>query len=162
MLGGLGAGQRPENPIPTMVETLEFILGEESPATATPKKPSSWKSLYPAASLRAYPIPDHILARDGEKLTAEVGTSLHVELIRTPHDLHANGGYMGNCTFSYNSRCQNGDWIIAKAHAGGQIYNFSLTRRHDGWAVGEINSRFNGGGVPDLVRNTINRFAAAL
>lgn len=158
----LHPNERPESPIPVMVDALEFLFdeGEQNFAEHLPKKPEHWGDLYPKASLQEYPAPAEVLALDWKQVP---GTGVNgvpearVELIRTPHDLFDNRDFMGNCTGGYDARCQAGQYFIFKVHQGGELYNWSITTMGgDGnWRTGEINSRFNRGNVPQELRQGV-------
>lgn len=142
----LPPGDRPENPVPAMIDALEFMLDGADPVKTLPKKPDGWGSLYPEGSLKEYPIPALVRAWDWAEFPDTPGAV--IELIRTPHALFENRDYMGNCTGGYNQRCQTGTWVLGKVHYQNEMYNISIWNRGGGWHTSEINSRFNRGGVP--------------
>lgn len=164
-LADLATGQRPASPLPLMVETLEFVLGETAPADFMPKKPTEWGALYPKASLAQYPMPDEVLAIDWSQLpgtgTAAIPAAL-IELIRSPHALFENRDFMGNCTGGYNSRCLAGTTFLGKIHCDGEVFNFSMDRRPPGWYVTQVNGRHNRGQVPAAISGGINAVVAAI
>ena len=166
-LADLKPGERPQNPILTMVETLEFVLGETAPIDFMPKKPDGWSSLYPKASLEQYPFSDAILGLNWQTLpgTGVMNKAAVVEIIQTPHDLFENREYMGNCTYGYNDRCRTGNCVIGRIIQDGEVYNFSLDRRGSDWIVTQVNSRYNGRDghrVPDAVRLGLEQMVGAL
>ena len=81
--------------------------------------------------------------------------------------LQRNANHMGNCTFSYRTRCENGQAFIGHlAYEDGE-YNFAILARRmaDGstmWTAGEMNSRFNRGNVPQIVRTQLTRMIDSL
>lgn len=142
---------RPFNPVPEMIDALEFLLANNSPAETLPKKPDGWASLYPKGSLEEYPIPPLVQLWDWAEFPGTPGSV--IELIRTPHALFENKDYMGNCTGGYNERCMTGDWVLAKVHYDNALYNAAIVTTGPGqWGASEINSRHNRGNVPDELR----------
>lgn len=165
-LADLAPGDRPESPIPVLVESLEFMLGEESPTEVLPKKPMSWDELYPKASMANYPFPENVLALDWMTLPGTGEGTRHkpavIEWCRNPHALFQNREYMGNCTGGYDGRCKAGTCFIGKIHFDGEVYNFSIDRRGPGWVVSQVNSRYNHGNVPGVIHTALNQVVGTL
>ena len=70
--------------------------------------------------------------------------------------LKRNANHMGNCTFSYLSRCQQGTTAILRVAYAGTDYNVAVNIAQNGYTLGEINSRFNAGNVPTEVSDAAN------
>lgn len=153
---------RPENPVPAMIDALEFLLADASPAETLPRKPEGWGSLYPQGSLNEYPIPAIVQVWDWAEFPGAPGAI--IELIRTPHALFENRDYMGNCTGGFNQRCETGNWVLGKVHYRNEMYNISIycNGPADAWRTSEINSRFNRGQVPNELRTGFTAWVTEL
>ena len=164
-LADLAPGDRPPSPLPVLVESLEFMLGDQEPARTLPRKPTSWAELYPDASFESYPLPEHLLELQWKDLLStgqDSAAAVVVEWCKNPHELFANRDYMGNCTGGYDHRCRQGTCFIGKVHHNGEVYNFSVEHHADphgpkDWYVTQVNSRFNHSNVPSTVANALNR-----
>lgn len=162
----LSPSQRPASPIVEMVSRLHTMWEEDDHPDGLEQyraKPDDWSDLYPEASTRRYPYHRDIWKLNGVTLDG----APHWEVLVIPSDaqLRRNADEMGNCTFGYANRCQTGQHVITRLTHGldGTVYNASATRQGDGsWRVGEINSRFNRGGVDLDVRAGFERLVATL
>jgi len=161
----LPPGQRPENPLPQIIDALEFSLGDADIVETLPNKPETWADLYPEVELEPYPIEDRIAALDGLQLPDTGDNTRHAAadlvILRNGPQLFENRDHMGNCTGSYHERCLAGRAVIGKIVQNGEVYNVSFYRRGEGrdatWVMGELNSRYNRGGVPDVIREGVNQ-----
>jgi hypothetical protein len=156
---GLGPSRRPPSPIMPLVDGLERALADNVPAEMFVAKPRTWSELYPDASLVRYPYPEKAVELLHNR---SFGAGARVELIRNDHDLKQNANYMGNCTFAYAARCATGQQMVGRVFHGGALFNFSVGRSGHEWRLGEVNSRFNSGGVPDAVRSELARIVGEL
>jgi hypothetical protein len=148
--------ERSESPIAWMTRVLVKALTED-PETGIvmlerlPEKPKTWKDLYPQADLTGFPHPPLARVLDGRMFQ---GTEVEVRVVKNAAELAANREYMGNCTYSYKDRMEKGAYVLFQLWDGNDCYNLSLVANQVGeaWRVGEVNSRFNQGGVPEHVR----------
>lgn len=154
--------ERPESPICQMVNRVAQMLAPHPVTGAAqletlPEKPKKWQDLCPADSADAFPYPTEARMLDGMVMPGGVT----VETVKNPQDLADNRDYMRNCTYGYMSGMQKGEYILFRLWHEGHCYNASITSYggarqrnagHNGWGVGEVNSRFNQGNVPDVVR----------
>lgn len=148
----LPPASRPANPVPAMIDALEFLLDDKDPAAVLPKKPTGWGMLYPEGSLHEFPIPAVVQTWDWAEVPGCAGAT--IELIRSPHVLFENRDFMGNCTGGYRSSCETGNYVLTKIHYNGALYNGSIRCNSpvEPWMIDEINSRFNSGNVPTELR----------
>lgn len=159
--------ERPESPIPALIDSLARDLGEDiDEPDALPDRPEEWEDLYPAASREGFPMPNRIRALGNRDAPGLPGSK--VRMMRHADMLRANANHMGNCTFSYRARSEAGSAFIGHLEWDGGEYNFAVNARRaapDGpvtWTVGEINSRFNRGNVPQQVRTAVQTMVAGL
>jgi hypothetical protein len=152
---------RPESPIAPLINTLRRVreaLGEHYQAPAKPKR---FRELFPDVRLygdrMSFPYHQEILFTDGI-----VGGGVRFELIKTPAELQENRTFMGNCTWTYKERMEKGTHAIYRLHEGGEVYNAAMSASNGSWRVGEINSRFNRGNVPQSVRRVFEAFVRGL
>lgn len=165
-VGGLLPDDRAESPIVGLIDALHRDLGDdlEDPG-ALPEKPEDWASLFPAASRDGFPMPNQVRALSKASIPSLPGAK--VTMLRHAEDLRRNADHMGNCTFSYLRRSEEGSTFIGHlAYLAGE-YNFamhSLDRgaAGTGWRLGEVNSRFNRRDVPPEVRAGLTRLIAEL
>ncbi len=157
----LTPAERPASPIPTMLAILVTALGGPSnePQWEFVEDPAEWDDLYPAASRQAFPYPPLFRQLRGQTMP---GLACEIQIMRNPDELKRNGDFMGNCTFSYVQRCIDGSNAIGRTEYGGVEYNFALVVRDGRWTPGEINSRFNRGNVPDVIRDSVRRLAEGI
>ena len=154
----LRPNERPESPTSVMIAMLLTARGgpAEFDFANMPKDPSEWSELYPKASLIPFPFPEVFRKIHGQRMPGLPGSDIII--IKNADQLKANGEYMGNCTFSYLRYCETGERVIGRTSHGGVDYNFALLRGADGtYTAGELNSRFNDGGVPNDVRASRDR-----
>jgi hypothetical protein len=158
---GLTPAERPASPIATLVAQLEAAVCEDGVLNNSvyPDRPDEWAALYPEAPVTPFPIhPRVIAALEGARLPG----GARLEPIRNAAELARNRDHMGNCTWSYRSSCTNGSMVICRSHHGGEDLNVSFQRTAGGWRLAEINSRFNGGMVPQVLRDAVARLGEAL
>lgn len=159
---------RPASPIPEMVKQLVKYLGDEyGKDEPFPEKPESWYELHPAASLEPFPVSKRELEVLAECLKQPDAQSLRLTgyIIKHSAQLRANADFMGNCTFSYRDSCESGTLLMGYITDAINHYNFSIsTRGPEGqrYSLREVNSRFNGGAVPEEVRNVLDGYVTAL
>jgi hypothetical protein len=154
----LKPGDRPESPVSTMIALLLTVRGgpAEIDLSAMPKDPDDWSALYPHASLVPFPYDKVFSDIHGQRMPGLPGADIFI--IPNADELKKNGEFMGNCTFSYRDRCEQGSHVIGRCTYAGIEYNFSIRRQtQTHWAVGEVNSRFNHGNVPPEVRESVDR-----
>jgi hypothetical protein len=155
---GLLPDDRPPSPVPALLAALVLSLGEDEDNWELPEKPVEWSELYPAASRVQFPIPAKLKDWHGRRLPGIAGAD--IELMLSPDALQRNATFMGNCTFSYNPRCLHGTAVIGRISWDGNHYNFAVNGQGEQWALGEVNSRFNHGQVPEPLRQALGRFVA--
>ena len=154
-LDWLAPFERPESPVGSLLDTLHGIIAEID--YDMPEKPKSFSEMFPNIQLydsNMFPFPNAIYQCDGRMLIPNV----RMELVSTATVLADNRTYMGNCTWSYKSRMEKGEYVLFRIHDGEHIYNGSMILNGNTWRLGEINSRHNRGQVPTAVRNAFNRF----
>ncbi len=158
----LSVTDRPESPIPQMVAVLLTACGGASDFDAgeMPERPADWGDLYPAASRQPFPFPEGVLALHGARMPGLPGAD--AMLMKNADQLRKNANYMGNCTFSYRARCEQGSCAIGRFTHRGVDYNFSVVSHAGRWSLGEINSRFNRGRVPQDVRASAAQLAEGI
>lgn len=158
--------ERAESPIPALIATLVRDLAEDFENTGVlPEKPEEWSELYPESSREGFPMPNRMRALDMVSVAALPGAQ--VTMMRHPDMLKRNADHMGNCTFSYRPRCENGTSFIGHLAYGEGEYNFAISARThpDGrvtYSLGEINSRFNRRLVPEEVAREVSALIAGL
>ena len=153
----LKAVERPECPAAIMTSVLLTVLGGPAEfrfAAALPSHPQGWDELYPEASREAFPIPEPLRSMQGKRLPGLTGSDTQV--CWNADLLKRNANHMGNCTFSYLSRCQQGTTAILRVAYAGTDYNVAVNIAQNGYTLGEINSRFNAGNVPTEVSDAAN------
>jgi hypothetical protein len=151
--------ERPESPVGSLIDNLITLKNEIE--FDFPEKPKSFSALFPNITFYGganFPFPNSILSTDGKDL-ANVAK---LEVVKTATDLAANRTYMGNCTWSYKNRMEDGKYVLYRVHRNGEIYNGSLTLVNNRWRLGEINSRFNRGAVPADIRAAFSKFIDGL
>jgi hypothetical protein len=153
----LKPGERPESPIATMVALLLTTHGGPGvfDFAEMPEDPADWSELYPSASREPFKVPSVFREIHGQRMPGLAGQDINLML--NADKLKKNGDYMGNCTFSYRNRCEAGTCVIGRLLFEGTEYNYSMNLANGQWAPGEVNSRFNAGGVPDGVREAVAR-----
>ena len=70
---------------------------------------------------------------------------LKLKLITNKAKLRENAKHMGNCTLSYESNMDKGEYALFYATDGDQDYNLAISLSGNKWSVREVNSRFNRG-----------------
>jgi hypothetical protein len=167
-LPGLAPLERPSSPVAELVAALDRTVIALDPAELAAleqssfwTKPGSWGEMYPLASLLPFPFPRGFLDTDGPMPGLPAA---HLRWVRTPHGLSLNASReeMGNCTFSYCSRAERGEWFVAYIVYNGERYNAAVSRNGAGWAVTEIKGRFNAANVPAELTAAFTTLAAAL
>lgn len=159
--------ERPESPIPMLVDTLLTSLGDDlTEDGALPDRPESWAELYPAVSRESFPMPEQLTGLDRTAVPGLAGST--VVMMRNAALLRANATHMGNCTFSYRQQSERGTAFIGRLEWRTTEYNFAVHNRTadlDGpplWTLGEVNSRFNRGAVPAEVNRGLQELLAQL
>lgn len=158
----LAPNQRPESPINSLLKTLVYIR-EEDENFKMPKKPNSVTELFPNIEFNAtgmkkfdFPFDPTIVKAVEQKEFAEgLDNVKELNLITSKTGLAQNAKYMGNCTLSYQHNMEEGKYALLYMKYGEDEYNIAITLRGESWKAGEINSRFNNGGVSKEVRKTI-------
>jgi len=151
--------QRPESPIGSLLDTLDDII--TTIEYDMPEKPKSFADLFPDINLYGntnFPFPTSILMTDGKQLTP----AARLEVVQNATTLADNRTFMGNCTWSYKSRMESGNYVLYRIHHNGEIYNGSLVLNGNKWRLGELNSRFNRSQVPTPIREAFNKFITVL
>lgn len=152
--------QRTESPVGSLLDTLDSIV--KAIDYTFPEKPKTFSELFPDIRLydnTRFPFPDSILRQEGKMIDAN---SARLEVVRDSVILAENRDYMGNCTWSYKSRMEKGEYVLFRIHKGGEVYNGSMMIRSGRWGLGELNSRFNRGNVPTGLRNAFSAFIGTL
>lgn len=159
-LDWLPVNVRPETPSTTLLRALvkwRGLLSEvDAERSAWPAKPAKFSDLFPAVRLvdgNTFPLPLEAFRLDGYPLGT---TGLSLRLVQNAPMLDANRTYMGNCTWSYKGQMEKGSYALFQILRPGSsepLYNAAVTHSAQGWRMGEINSRFNAGQVPDAVRS---------
>lgn len=158
-LVGMRPDERPHTPILDLVETLWNSYldryeeeGIEGVRDVLPEKPRAWEELYPEAGFAPFNFPKYLREING--IEWENGI---MYVCRNAAELAANANYMGNCTNSYRNRSEQGSVAILRYHKNNEAYNAALNLGNT-LTYGEINSRFNRGGVSQEVRASFDRF----
>lgn len=153
-------GERPESPAATMIALLLTVRGgpADFDPDQMPKDPDSWEDLYPAASQAPFPYPELFKKIQGTRMPGLPGNDIRFML--NADRLKQNGDHMGNCTFSYRQQCEQGTCVIGHCTYEGVEFNYELGYTADrGWVRRQVNSRFNGGNVPNAVTDAVDRLA---
>lgn len=159
--------ERPETPLTWLLRSLVNALIPD-PDTGVvaldtlPDKPKTFSALYPQAELRGFPFPPEIRRLTGTLLDGTVAGDVTIEVINSPVALAENRDYMGNCTWSYKPSMETGSYVLLQLWRGGDCYNAALRHTATSWQLGEINSRFNRGNVPDDIRHAVTRLTQTL
>jgi len=166
-LAWLLPADRPESPILWPLRTLISSITPD-PETgivaidAMPDKPKQFAELFPKADLVTFPFPNAVFRLDRTPLPGIDGAPVLMEIVHNATELADNRDYMGNCTFSYLNEMKCGKYVLFKLWRGPDCYNACARADVAGWHVGEINSRFNAGGVPDDIRAAFTALTATL
>lgn len=171
-LAWLPVNKRPESPGATLVRSLvkwREIAEEhlqDKKVSSYPKKPTSFTELFPDIRLvdgDMFPLPLCMYKIDGMQLPQ---TNHILRLVKNSPELAQNRDYMGNCTWSYRGRMQDGKYAlfqILDAGTGKILYNAAGVSAAGGsWKPGEINSRYNRGNVPHNVRESFKNVVSQL
>ena len=62
----------------------------------------------------------------------------------------------------YKDRMDKGTYALFRLHHDGHIYNAAMVVTNGVWRTGEINSRFNSGGVPEGVRRSFGNMVRTM
>lgn len=156
-LSWLNPLERPESPVGSLLDTIKEIV--DTVEYTLPEKPKKFADLFPDIKLyggNEFPFPYSVLDTDSRDLLPNV----KMELVRNATVLADNRTYMGNCTWSYKNRMEKGEYALYRLHHKGEIYNAAMTLNGNAkkWGMGEINSRFNRGDVPNNVREAFKNF----
>lgn len=155
--------ERAESPVSKMASVIVDLLQETDangePLVQLPEKPKTWAEMYTQqASLGLFPFPRSVFALHGQVIG-----NVTVEVVRNEADLQANRQYMGNCTYGYLRYMEENNYVLFRLWDGRTCYNASITRwRGGGWAIGEVNSKGNHGGVPAHVRQVAEALVRAV
>lgn len=159
--------ERAESPIAALIEALVRDLADDiANKDAMPAKPEEWDELYPAASREGFPMSNQLRQLDKAALPGVPGAK--IVMMRHADMLQRNATHMGNCTFSYRTRSENGQAFIGHVATATGEYNFAVVVRagaRDGsvtYALGETNSRFNRGDVPPEINRGLQLLLAGL
>ena len=158
-----GLGQVPH---PAWVHIEEALANEEAesitsrPRVMWPPRPRSIYEL-PGRDAADWSMDDSIAELSGKAF----GGGLTAKVLATKHELITNANYMGNCTAGYAKRIASGRSVVLALVDGDGVtqYNAAFEKSPLGTiTVGEVNSRFNRGQVPDDVRATLSLWAEEL
>lgn len=159
----LSPAQRPESPINSLTKLLVNIRANNKDF-AMPKKPNSIKDMFPAINFqnngREFMIDDTLL----QKVLSQSfinGTTIDkntLKIIDNKHALAQNAKHMGNCTLTYQKNMEQGKYLLIYFRDDkGTEYNCSFTLYQNRWRIGEINSRYNRGAVPQEIRRKFTK-----
>lgn len=160
----LAPNQRPESPINSLLRTLVAIR-EDDDSFRMPKKPNTIKDLFPNLDFSTmakfdFPFDPNIIrfAETAEMFKKAAGTTeKEFNLISSKTALAQNARHMGNCTLTYQKNMEQGKYALFYIKDGENEYNAAVQLRGNKWSVGEINSRFNRGGVSQNFRTAFNQ-----
>ena len=144
---------RPESPVAPLLGTLVELA--ELIEYHWPKDATTFAEIFPQTQLyasHAFPFHMDILSIPNRY---KAPTGHRVELIRSAGELAENATFMGNCTNTYRERLMKGTTFILRiTDKDGNVYNAAAEAPNVGeqFHVREINSRFNRGNVPAIVR----------
>jgi hypothetical protein len=143
---------------------VSSVGGDDGESAWQPEWPERPKSVWDLPGRDAAPwalepkveLVDGALVSDGDLLTTRV--------IRSAHELRTNATYMGNCTTGMGTVLAEGTSLLMalEDEHGRTRYNAELFWGMSGWTVTEVNTRFNGGGVPEDVTAQLSVLAAKL
>jgi hypothetical protein len=149
-LADLTPRQRPDNPIPAMVEAARIAWTADNGAVdpaAMPDKPTGWASMYPLGALATYPIPAEIAALTGLRVEhpTAAGVPFVIDIVTNDNELQVNGTYMGNCTArDHATEYRAGTAVLARLYHGRETYNCQWNRDTTGrWRLQQINGFSN-------------------
>lgn len=99
-----------------------------------------------------------VASMEGKTLTSPSHGELEVHVISQAKELRENANkLMKNCTAGYAGAIQQGtDLILALNRDGRPVLNVNVTKRENGWMVGEVNSYANSG-VPEATRQAVEK-----
>lgn len=159
--------ERPESPLAWVAMQLASALRPDRETGAAPlleklpDKPKSWRELFPNDVVVGFPHPAAARRLDGVIFPGT--TDVQCRVVKNTAELVENRDFMGNCTYSYKNQMEQGRYVLLVLQQGGETYNASLTNYRGGqWGVGEVNSRFNRGNVPQALRAAVEAIAAAM
>ena len=160
----LAPNQRPESPINSLLRNLVAIR-EDDDSFRMPKKPNTIKDLFPNLDFSTlgkfdFPFDPNVIrfSQTAEMFKKAAGNEeKKFNLITGKTALAQNARHMGNCTLSYERNMEQGKYALFYIKDGENEYNAAIQLRGDKWTVGEINSRFNRGGVPQNFRTAFNQ-----
>ena len=171
----------PDHPIVAHLREMLVVTAAERPEDIWPDQPKTLLDL-PGRDALPWSIDDAARRLDGTVVTCPAPRSVAtgpdssadqalpdsaftLRVLDSSRKLTTNANYMGNCTAGYASFVASGDIVIAALDdaSGRTKYNVSFRPVGDGtWHIGEINSRFNEGNVPDEVQRACEQLAESL
>lgn len=166
----LAPNQRPESPINSLVKNLVY-LREDDESFLMPKKPNSVKDLFPNFELSIdrtkydFPFDPAIIKSIQEKtLTKHLNKNdvQKLNLITSKSALAQNAKHMGNCTLTYQSNMEKGQYALIYLEYKKESYNAAIRLHGNSWRLGEINTRYNRGGVSPEVRQAFQKEVESL
>lgn len=126
-----------------------------------PNRPKQFADMYPEAGAVGFPFPAGVYGLD--RSTIETGDgNIVVEVVKNPAELAENRDYMGNCTMSFKGQMESGGYVLFRLWHNEQCYNASTRHVQHAWVLDDINSRFNGGDVPNAVRDAFTHLLPGL
>lgn len=161
----LAPNQRPESPINSLVKNLVY-LREEDESFLMPKKPNSIKDLFPNFELSIdkskydFPFDPAIIKSVQEKALVKHLNENDIKkfnLITSKSALAQNAKHMGNCTLTYQNNMEKGKYALIYLEYKKESYNAAIRLNGDSWRLGEINTRYNRGGVLPEVRQAFQK-----
>lgn len=164
----LSPGQRPESPINSLLKTLVAIRDNDD-SFVMPKKPNSITDMFPNFEMYLnneekmdFLIDPMIMqAVQTHKLFAGLNGVSDLRVITSKVGLAQNGKHMGNCTNSYANSMEDGSYALLYFKYNDKEYNAALhlSKSAKCWNVGEVNTRFNNGGVDKDIRQALSSFS---
>lgn len=145
----LAPNQRPESPISGMLRVLNSIYGDKDLDLKKPKKPNSFQDYFENTGLDIASLGqidylfDPNVIRSMENI--EFMPNFKLKLIANKAKLRENAKHMGNCTLTYESNMDKGEYALFYATDGKDHYNLAISLSGNKWSVREVNSRFNRG-----------------
>ena len=166
----LAPDQRPESPISSVLKLLNSIYDNEELDLKKPKKPNKFSEYFENTGLDISSLgqidyifdPNIVNTMEGQNLLPGVP----LKLIASKAKLRENAKHMGNCTLSFESNMDRGEYALfyAKDERTDEEYNLAVHLVNSKWVVREVNSRYNRGvssAIRDAFSNIVSRVPKA-
>lgn len=160
-IAGLPIVDKPANPVPTILATLEKVLGKEGFGEMLPARPRSFDELFPAVSTEPYAIPSEIEAFEQAAFGLD---GAEIVLIRNDQELRHNIELIGNSVFAWAESLAVGEAALMIVSYGENRYQLRLMHSpRNGWSLERLKAHaLSHDGVPDVLERAVEKAVAGL